>query len=161
MRRGHLHKYFGLSRKASGLSETLAGSAGLAETLYHVPEIGLDFTPTGRRPPNPAELLASPRFKEFMDHVSGQYDLVIIDAPPALAVADPGIIGQHTGMSLLVVRHLASTKPEIQTAQKTLANSGVQLSGVLLNQFDQKRSRYGNYGTRYGYYYGGYKYRYD
>jgi tyrosine-protein kinase Etk/Wzc len=82
------------------------------------------------------------------------------DAPPALAVDDPAIIGQRVGMSMLVVRHLHTTAVDIQSAQKTLSTAGVKLSGAILNQYDEQRSRYGRYSTKYGRYYGGYRYSY-
>ena len=84
---------------------------------------------------------------------------MIVDCPPVLAVTDPGIIGQQTGMSLLIVKHLETTAAEVQSSQKILANTGVTLSGAVLNQFDAAASRYGHYGHKYGYY-GGYKYHY-
>lgn len=161
MRRGFLRQYFGLKRNAKGLSDILSGSATIDEVIYGDTNSGIDFMPTGAYPPNPAELLASPSFGELLGHLDQHYDLVIVDAPPVLAVADPGIIGQYVGMSLLVVRHLSTTKMDLQFVQKTLENSGVSISGCVLNQFDQKASRYGAYGTKYGYTYGGYSYKYD
>jgi tyrosine-protein kinase Etk/Wzc len=158
LRRGFLRRYFRLERQHPGLSDILAGSPD--DHIMPFPKLGLDFIPAGRFPPNPSELLEGQAFVDFMDKVTKAYDLVIIDAPPALVVPDPGIIGQHVGMSMLVVKHLRTTPAEIQSAQNGLANSGVRLSGAILNQFDQSRSRYGRYGQKYGYYYGGYRYSY-
>lgn len=161
MRRGSLRQYFGLKRKATGLSDLLSGAASFDEAIYSSEETGMDFMPTGAIPPNPAELLASDAMPEVLRRLNDAYDLIIVDASPVLAVSDAGIIGQHTGMSLLVVRHLVTAKAEIESVQKTLANVGVHLSGCVLNQFDQSASRYGSYGSKYGYYYGGYRYKYD
>jgi tyrosine-protein kinase Etk/Wzc len=145
LRKGRLRKQFGLPRKHLGLSD---------------PETGVDFIPTGSYPPNPADLLTAPRFRALLDEATAHYDLVIVDCPPVLAVTDPGIIGQMTGLSLLVVKHLETTRDEVLSSQKILANSGVTLSGAILNQFDSAASRYGHYGHKYGYY-GGYKYHYN
>lgn len=161
LRRGRLRQFFGLDRKAKGLSDLLSGAASLDEAIHTSPETCLDFISNGAFPPNPAELLASDAMPQLLQHLNDVYDLIIVDAPPVLAVSDAGIIGQYTGMSLLIVRHLVTSKPEIESVQKTLANSGVQLSGCVLNQFDQSASRYGAYGNKYGYYYGGYRYKYD
>lgn len=158
MRRGFLRRYFKYDRKHKGLSDVLSGSDDTH--IRHFDKDAVDFLATGRFPPNPSELLDGRRFDEFLAAVNEDYDLVIIDAPPVLAVADAAIIGQHVGMSMLVVRHLNTTSAEIQSAQKGLSTSGVRLSGAILNQFDQERSRYGRYGQRYGHYYGGYRYSY-
>jgi tyrosine-protein kinase Etk/Wzc len=161
MRRGFLRQYFGLNRKAPGLSDVLSGQTPAHEAILHFENSGLDFMSNGIFPPNPAELLASEALPRLLDSLGQHYDLVIIDAPPVLAVADPGIIGQHVGMSLLVIRHLVTTRTELQSVKKTLENVGVSVSGCVLNQFDQSASRYGAYGAKYGYYYGGYRYKYD
>lgn len=158
MRRGFLRQYFDVPRNGPGLSDLLTGNSDLNTLLYHHAESGIDFLSSGRYPPNPAELLAGPVLAQFLDYACGVYDLVVIDAPPVLAVTDPAIIGQHVGMTLMVVRHLVTTPAEIQSAARSLSNSGIALSGVVLNQFDLRSSRYGNYGARYGYYAGGYSY---
>ncbi|MBN2906930.1 MAG: polysaccharide biosynthesis tyrosine autokinase [Rhodobacteraceae bacterium] len=158
MRRGELRRHFGLAKSTPGLSDLLSGKARLEDVVRHDQDTGIDFIATGAFPPNPAELLSAPAFRALIAEASAAYDLVIVDAPPALAVTDPGIIGQHTAMSLLVVSHLVTTQAEILSAQKMLEHSGVRLSGVVLNQLDQSRSRY---GARHGYQYGGYQYKYD
>lgn len=159
LRRGELGRHFGLERNAPGFSDFLAGTAAFGDIIIKDADTGLEFIGTGRFPPNPSELLATPRFASLLAELSDHYDLIVLDAPPVLAVTDPGIIGQSAGMSLLVVSHLRTTAAEIQSAQKLLSVSGVHLSGVVLNQFDQKKSAYGKYGARYGYS-GGYSYTY-
>jgi tyrosine-protein kinase Etk/Wzc len=160
LRRGKLRNYFGIERNAFGLSDVLSGAANEADAIFHLDAADLDFMPTGAYPPNPAELLASPVFSGLLKRLSEYYDLIILDAPPVLAVADAGIIGQSVSTSLLIIRHLVTTGPELQSVQQSLQNSGVQLSGCVLNQFDQRASRYGSYGYKYGYY-GSYRYKYD
>jgi tyrosine-protein kinase Etk/Wzc len=157
MRRGVLRNYFGLPRKTPGLSDLLSTNADLESVVFEHPASGIHFIATGSYPPNPAELLASPQLSRLLASVDPHYDLIIIDAPPALAVTDPGIIGQHAGMSLIVVRHAITTPDELTGAMKLLENSGVSLSGAILNQLDRRSSRYGGYG----YYRSGYKYTYD
>lgn len=161
MRRGRLARAMGVGRRQPGLSDILVGRRDFAECVVPYGESGLDFIATGGYPPNPAEMLAGPRLEQFVRQASQSYDLVLLDAPPALAVTDPGILGQMAGITLLVVRHLVTSEAEIQSAQKTLATSGVRLSGVVMNQYDVKRSRYGYYSSKYSYQYGGYQYRYQ
>jgi tyrosine-protein kinase Etk/Wzc len=161
LRRGELHRHFKRGRRDAGLSELLAGSAGFRDVLCRDAESGLNFIGSGAIPPNPAELLASEEFEALLEVLEEYYDLVILDAPPVLAVSDPAIIAQTVGLSLLVVRHRKTTTTEVQAAQKILEASGARLAGVALNQFDHKKSRYGAYGARYGYYSGGYSYSYS
>ena len=160
MRKGKLRRQFDLPRKHKGLSDFLADGASLEEVLINDEKTGVNFIPTGSYPPNPADLLTSSTFRALMEDAPKHFDLVIVDCPPVLAVTDPGIVGQMTGMSLLVVKHLETTTAEIQSTQKILRNSGVELSGAIINQFDAAASRYGHYGHKYGYY-GGYKYNYN
>lgn len=160
MRKGKLRRQFDMARDHPGLSELLAGRASVEAVLVTEPATGLNFIAAGKYPPNPADLLTSKAFDDLMREAAEAYDLVIIDTPPVLAVTDPGIIGQKVGMSLLVVKHLETTRAEILSSIKILDTSGVKLSGAILNQFDAAASRYGHYGHKYGYY-GGYKYGYD
>ena len=155
MRRGFIRRYFGMDAKQPGLSDLLSGSA--ENCICHFEDMHIDVLFSGRFPPNPAELLGSNLFSEFLEDAERDYDLVIIDAPPALAVSDPAIIGQKVGISMLVVRHLNTKTADIEAAQKALGTAGVKLSGVILNQYDESKSRY---GTRYNYGYGGYRYAY-
>lgn len=159
MRRGFIRRYFGMDAKQPGLSDLLSGSA--ENCIRHFEEAHMDVVFSGRFPPNPAELLDSIVFAEFLQDAERHYDLVIIDAPPALAVSDPAIIGQKVGISMLVVRHLNSTTADIDAVQKALTTAGVKLSGVILNQYDESKSRYGRYGARYNYGFGGYRYGYN
>lgn len=160
MRKGKLRRQFNLPRKHKGLSDFLADGASLEDVLVSDEKTGVNFIPTGSYPPNPADLLTSPTFRALMEDAPKHFDLVIVDCPPVLAVTDPGIVGQMTGMSLLVIKHLETTTAEVLSTQKILTNSGVVLSGAIINQFDASASRYGHYGHKYGYY-GGYKYHYN
>lgn len=160
MRKGKLRRQFNLPRKHKGLSDFLADGASLEDVLVSDERTGVNFIPTGSYPPNPADLLTSPTFRALMEDAPKHFDLVIVDCPPVLAVTDPGIVGQMTGMSLLVIKHLETTTAEVLSTQKILTNSGVVLSGAIVNQFDASASRYGHYGHKYGYY-GGYKYHYN
>ena len=117
--------------------------------------------PLADAPPNPAELFESQAFADLLSYLSEQYDLIVVDAPPILAVTDAAIIGQKTGITLMLVRHLVTTKPELQSALKGLEIAGIVPAGVIINQYDVAKSRYGQYGTRYGYHYGAYNYKYS
>ena len=161
MRKGKLRQHFAMGKGHPGLSELLSGRADIEAVLHTDPDtLGLDFIATDKYPPNPADLLTSDAFDQLMEEASSAYDLVIIDTPPVLAVTDPAIIGQKVGLSLMVIKHLATTRAEVLSSIKILDTGGVRITGAILNQFDAKASRYGHYGHKYGYY-GGYKYGYD
>ncbi|WP_296643756.1 polysaccharide biosynthesis tyrosine autokinase [Roseinatronobacter sp.] len=160
LRRGKLGRNFGVSSKDNGLAQVLVGECDLVAAIHHDPKTGVDFMATGGRPPNPAELLESQSFADLLAYLSEQYDLIVVDAPPILAVTDAAIIGQKTDITLMLVRHLVTTKPELQSALKGLEIAGITPAGVIINQYDVAKSRYGQYGSRYGYHYGAYNYKY-
>lgn len=149
MRRGDVHNYFGISRQP-GLSDVIAGN-DVQSALIHDQITGLDVLPKGSLPPNPAELLMSERFKVILEQFSSDYDIVIVDTPPILAVTDAALIGKRAGTTLLVVRHGRHPMPEIQESVNRLRNANVALKGVLLTDVPQRRL---GYGTYYAGYYG-------
>ncbi|SDP61735.1 tyrosine-protein kinase Etk/Wzc [Sulfitobacter litoralis] len=161
MRRGKLGRNFGVASKQAGLAQVLVGEADLLAATHTDPTTGLDFIGTGSRPPNPAELLESTSFSDLLSVLSEKYDLIIVDAPPILAVTDAAIIGQKTDITLMLVRHLVTTKPQMQSALKGLELAGITPAGAIINQYDMNKSRYGQYSTSYGYHYGAYKYNYS
>lgn len=160
MRRGKLGRNFGVSRRDNGLTQLLVGECDLVAAVHEDPATGLHFIATGGLPPNPAELLESAAFSNLLSTLSETYDLIIIDAPPVLAVTDASIIGQKSDITLMLIRHLVTTKPELQSALKSLEISGITPAGAIINQYDVSKSRYGQYGSRYGYHYGAYNYKY-
>ena len=158
MRCGKLGLNFGVTSKQAGLAQVLVGEVDLLAATHTDPKTGLDFIGTGGRPPNPAELLESDSFANLLSVLSEKYDLIIVDAPPVLAVTDAAIIGQKTDITLMLVRHLVTTKPQLQSALQGLGLAGITPAGVIINQYDMKQSRYGQYGSYH--YYGAYNYNY-
>jgi tyrosine-protein kinase Etk/Wzc len=154
MRKGHVHQFFGLER-GLGLSELIAGTQSLTKVIHTAVAPGLDFLSTGTMPPNPAELLMSPSAQDLLKTLSAQYDIVLIDTPPVLAVSDTAILAPQAGTTFLVVRANVSSLGEVQESTKRLQQSGVTVKGVIFNGLDISKRRYG-YGSGYGY---GYKYK--
>lgn len=161
LRRGRLGRAFNVTRTQPGLTRTLTQESTLEDSIFLDQETGVEFMSTGGYPPNPAELLSARVFDELIATLAERYDLVIFDAPPVLAVSDPLVIGQKVDATLMVVRHLVTTKAELQNALKSLASVSIKPSGVVLNAYDASRSRYGRYGSKYGAHYGAYSYKYD
>lgn len=160
LRRGKIHRPYNLRKSMPGFTQALAKEVTFETVCYKTDIDNLTFVPTGPKPPNPAELLSSPMFTQILDSVKDAYDLIMLDAPPVLSVSDPLVMGQHAGITMLVVRHLVTTQAEIQSAIKSLEAVNIQISGAILNQFDARKSRYGQYSQKYGYQYGGYRYAY-
>ncbi len=161
MRKGHIHQFFGLERGV-GLSELISGSQPLAKAMRTAVAPGLDFVSTGTMPPNPAELLMSASAQDLLKTLSAQYDVVLIDTPPVLAVSDTAILAPQAGTNFMVVRADVSSLGEVQEATKRLQQSGVTVKGVIFNGLDISKRRYGyGYGYGYGYKYKRFGYRYQ
>ncbi len=141
MRRGTLHQVLGV-RATEGLSELISRQITLETAVRKVAGAdNLSFISRGAPPPNPSELLMHPDFGKLLDTLAAEYDLVIIDTPPVLAVTDAAVIGQHVGTTLLVVRAGLNQAREIALAKQRLEQSGVDIQGAIVNGM-QKRSSY-------------------
>ncbi|MDB5867970.1 MAG: exopolysaccharide transport protein family, partial [Polaromonas sp.] len=151
MRKGHLHQFFDLQR-GQGLSELITGTRTLDEVLRRAVAPNLDLITTGTMPPNPAELLMSPAAVKLLQTLSTQYDLVLIDTPPVLAVSDTQVLAPHAGTVFMVARAEVTSLGEVQETTKRLGQAGVQVKGVVFNDLDTSRQRYGGYGYKYSRY---------
>ncbi|EKY9025246.1 polysaccharide biosynthesis tyrosine autokinase [Escherichia coli] len=153
LRKGYVHKTLG-SKNVKGLSDILSGQAKVESIIERVSEGDFDYICRGQTPPNPAELLMHPRFKELLSWASQNYELVIVDTPPILAVTDAAIIGKYAGTTLLVARFEANTAKEIAVSIKRFEQTGVVIKGCILNCVMKKASSYYSYGySQYGYSY--------
>ncbi|QRS25493.1 polysaccharide biosynthesis tyrosine autokinase [Klebsiella pneumoniae] len=153
MRKGYVNKVFDVEND-NGLSNYLSGKLGLEATLKKIPEAGFDFISRGVVPPNPTELLMHRRMEEMLKWASQNYDLVILDTPPILAVTDAAIIGHYAGTTLLVARFELNTVKEMDVAFKRFEQSGIVAKGCILNGIVKKASSYYGYGyNHYGYSY--------
>lgn len=148
MRKGYSHELLGLNG-INGLSDILSGTIPVASAVQHTANEGLDFIGRGMIPPNPSELLMHRRFVEVLTWASENYDLVLVDTPPILAVTDAAIIGKHAGTSLMVARFELNTPKEVEVSIKRFDQNGVEIKGVILNAVMRKASNYYNYGYDY------------
>ncbi|MFM0552063.1 polysaccharide biosynthesis tyrosine autokinase [Paraburkholderia sediminicola] len=147
MRRGDVHKYFSLPSKP-GLSDVIGGVEP-AGAVHRQVVPNLDVLTSGSIPASPAEMLMSDSFGKLLAQFSNQYDVVIVDSPPVLAVTDPVLIGKHAGLTLLVVRHGRHSAAELQESMRQLSSAGRAVDGVLLNDVPQRASAYGAF-SEYG-----------
>ncbi|HBS0555511.1 TPA: polysaccharide biosynthesis tyrosine autokinase [Klebsiella pneumoniae] len=153
LRKGYTHKLFNVSND-NGLSGILSGTVTVDKAVKRLKEPGFDFISRGIVPPNPAELLMNSKFNELLDWANHNYDLIIIDTPPILAVTDAAIIGNYAGTTMLIARFELNTAKEIEVSYKRFEQSGVKVKGCILNGVVKKASSYYSYGyNHYGYSY--------
>lgn len=148
LRDGQLHRYFHAQR-SGGLTDILCGVSAASLVRPSVLE-QLDFITTGSLPPNPSELLLRPTLAAMLAELSPQYDVVLIDTAPLLAVTDSLVIGSHAGAIFLTARAGVTRPGDIAEAIKRLARAGLAAKGVVFNDVNLRPGRYG-YGSRYGY----------
>lgn len=153
LRQGYVHKMLG-GQNIHGLSDVLSGQSSVESVIERIPSAEFDYIGIGQVPPNPAELLMHRRFETLLKWASDNYELVIIDTPPILAVTDAAIIGRYAGTTLLVARFEENTAKEIAVSVKRFEQSGVLVRGCILNGVVKKASSYYGYGyNHYGYSY--------
>lgn len=156
MRRGYSHKLFKVGLD-TGISAILSGKVNQESAPINISSVGIDFISRGEIPPNPAELLMHPRFETLLNWASKNYDLVIVDTPPILAVTDAAIIGRYVGTTLLVARFEMNTVKEVEVSIRRFEQSGIVVKGCIINSVIKKASSY----YSYGYHYHGYAYSDD
>ncbi|EPH0539866.1 polysaccharide biosynthesis tyrosine autokinase [Klebsiella pneumoniae] len=153
MRKGYTHKLFNVGND-NGLSDFLSGKNDIEKSIKKISPIGFDFISRGIVPPNPAELLMHRRFGELISWASNNYDIIVLDTPPILAVTDAAIIGHYAGTTLLIARFEQNTVKELEVSFKRFEQSGVIVKGCILNGVVKKASSYYGYGySHYGYSY--------
>ena len=155
LRRSTLHLLFGLRRPAQGLTNLLSRQTDESVILHPVTQVpSLAYLPAGAVPPNPAELLASHRMAEMMRQWSEQYDRVIIDTAPILAVSDSLAPAARADSVLLVVRAGVTRKKALMRTREMLRRVNAHLLGAVVNDIDMRKDSYYNYSGPYTYGYG-------
>ncbi len=122
-----------------GLANLLGGPGSLVDVVQPSAVAGLDILGVGAVPPNPAELLMSPRLVEVLDEARGAYDVVLIDSSPLLAVTDPTILGAVTDSILLVARLGSTSQKDARRSVAMLQDLGIPVLGLVINGFVQSR----------------------
>jgi succinoglycan biosynthesis transport protein ExoP len=158
LRLGKLARIFGLSGTNNGLSTVLAQPGIRWDIPVPLPELpSLCVLPTGPRPPNPAEMLSSVRMGEQLRKWSLEYDRIVLDTSPLLAVSDTQSMAVFADAVVLVTRAGMTRKRALIRARDMLVRINAPLAGVVVNDVDQRLENfytyhYGAYGYRYGYY---------
>ena len=155
MRRPRVHQMFG-QRQEPGLSNLMVGHAVPTATICKSGVPGLWLLPSGRIPPNPAELLGSRRFKEFITLLSQHFDAVIIDSPPIMAVTDSAIAASAASGVVFVVGAEMTSRQAARAAIEQLQKGHPRFLGAVLNRVEFERNAYyysGYYRREYAQYY--------
>jgi len=153
MRKPTLYRRFHVSN-AKGLSTCLSGQAswrGLVQPIVACPNLHL--LTSGPIPVLPAELLASTAMAEMIEQASLEYDVVIIDAPPAGNLADSSLLGQIAGTTIFVVRYGTANRRHLARAVQQAQRNGANPKGFVLNGISQNSVDYYDYYTTGGYSY--------
>lgn len=150
LRKGSLSEYVG--RPRLGVSNYLSGQVADYRALV-APHDHMDILPCGTIPPNPTELLFSPRFPQMVEEARKEYDYVFIDCPPVEIVADAAIIGRHADLTLFVVRSQLMERAMLPDIEGWYEEKKYRNLSLLLNGTVDAVGRYGyhKYGYRYGY----------
>lgn len=151
LRRGYLHKYFNHANQP-GLADYLNGQTELNQVIKVTEVSGLDVIVRGKSPANPSELLSTTQFAAMLSQLSEQYDHILIDTPPILAVTDGIIISQHAGVNLVIARYAKTQMKELELTINRFEQAGVKVNGIILNDIQRSSAGYG-YGYNYSYAY--------
>lgn len=145
MRKSEMALRYGFQGKLEGVSEFLTGQSSSIVYDTNIPYF--NYVPSGKRPPNPTELLSSLRFPEFLQVLRKAYDVIIIDTPPVGNVVDASIIARYADGVLMVVRHDYTKRGDLLRANRQIIQNGGKLLGCVENRVKR-------FGTTYGTYYG-------
>ncbi len=157
------HRLLGAHNEV-GVSDVLLGRRSLEECLQYVElpgsgdtaPSGMYFLSTGPQIANPTEVLATPRSGQLLEWLAQQADIVLLDTPPVLPVADTLVIGRLAAGAVLVVEARRTPAPAAKRAKDALTRNQTRLLGVVLNKFQPKYANfaYGSDSFTYGYGYG-------
>lgn len=134
-----------------GISNYLSGQEDDYKKLI-VSQNGIDFLPCGTLPPNPSELLFSPRFRQMMEELREVYDYVFIDCPPVEVVADAAIISHYADLTLFIIRAKMLDRSFLADIERWYNEKKYKNLSVILNATETLSGYYGYH--KYGYYYG-------
>ena len=151
LRRPRVHEYIGV-KNTDGFSNHLGGFADIEKVINHSDEFGFDFIVAGDIPPNPAELLSSNKFADFVKSIKENYDYILFDTPPVNAVADALAIVPVVKNVVFVCRCGVSVTKEVQKAISALEFTKAKILGfITIDAHEKKADYYQMYSSYYNY----------
>ena len=145
LRKPTIHKIMKLKNR-NGLTSLLTKKSLPDKAIKQAPEVdNLYILPSGFIPPNPSELLASKMMEELISTFSEEYDLILFDTPPVLAVTDAQILSNRCDGVVLVIKSNQTEKKDLVKAKDLLDRTQCNVMGTILNAVDQKDANYYNY----------------
>ena len=148
LRRPSLHHLFKVDA-SPGLTDILIGSHTIDAVMRPTNIENVTIIPAGSPPPNPAELLGSAAMGRFLAEIETRADIVLLDTPPTLAVADAVVLAARTDGALLVVGYGDTKKASVKRAKDMLARGNANVLGTVLNRMDGAGGGYYYYGKYY------------
>lgn len=154
LRKPRLHSLFG-DDDSKGFLNYLFGQTQYEKIIKKSEVRNLDYITAGSIPSNPSEILGSPAMKSFIDKLKNDYEIIILDSPPIMAVSDSEILARFVDVCLLVVSANTSEIDWLKESVGLLKQEHVNLAGVLLNNFNYKSGYhsyyryYDNYSDKY------------
>ena len=149
LRRAVIDKTFAVKR-SPGLTDVLVGNVPLADAVQATEVPNLFVLTSGHLPPNPSELLGSPAMRQVVGEAKSQFDMVLFDSPPLLAVTDAAVLSGVADGTILIARMHKTNRAAVSRAMSNLRAVRAPVLGAVLN--DVRSGRGGSYGG-YGYYY--------
>ena len=155
-----LARLLGADDDRPGLLSLIEGASTLEESVFRDPETGLHVLMTKPHEPrsniNPADILSSNRFRDIIDDLKSRYDLVILDTPPALVVADAKILANQVDALVYAVRWDSTPRGAVLEGLKDLRSVKAPIAGVILTLINESKAAKYSYDG-YSYYKGRYK----
>jgi len=159
MRRSQVSKALGLPPGALGITHLLAGTATADQCIHPIEGAGLMVMPVGDVPPSPLDLMLSQRFKDTLEDLRRQFEMVVIDSPPVELVSEALVLAPMATSTAMVVKAMSTPTPLVRKSLARLQRAGGHVLGVIVNHLDFKHAQryYGEYGSS-TYSYGSYGY---
>lgn len=153
MRKPRLHHDFDVDNH-SGFSAFLSGQDTFENCVHNTRVTNLSFMACGPHPPNPSELLAGGRMKEFMELARQQFDYIFFDTPPVMMVTDALILSRFVDGTVLIMESGRTSRKVVPRLKQILINARTRVTGLVINKIKAQSGEYSYHYQYYSRYYG-------